>query len=65
MRCEICNEGPTTTGVTILRVNPKGVPGIWRCKKCATPEQLASRDPETARITDIIEEDNQRTKESK
>lgn len=59
MRCEVCNEGPLTTGVSLIRVNEFGVEGIWRCRKCATPEQLAKRDPETAKLVEIIEQDNQ------
>lgn len=53
--CEICGKGPLNGGVSVLRVNKKGVPGIWRCRNCATPEQLAGRDPIVADIVDIIE----------
>lgn len=59
--CELCGKGPLNGGVSVIRVNPTGIPGIWRCHSCATPEQLAARDPVVADIVAIIEEDNQRT----
>lgn len=58
INCEICGKGPLNGGVSVLRVNAFGVDGIWRCRTCATPEQLAGRDPIVADIVDIIEKDN-------
>lgn len=57
MKCEICGLGPAEEqgGITVYRVNEKGVKGIWRCEKCLTPEQRAKIDPEAWRLTEILE----------
>lgn len=31
MLCEVCRKGPPD-GLSVFRVNPKGQPGIWRCR---------------------------------
>jgi hypothetical protein len=30
MQCEVCKKG-MKEGVTLYRINRKGIPGIWRC----------------------------------
>lgn len=57
MKCEICNRG-MESGVTLHRVNEKGVTGIWRCPMCLTHEQEANLDPDVRKIVGIIEESN-------
>lgn len=53
--CEVCKASPLRDSKVILtRVNRFGVPGIWRCEKCLTPEQRKQRDPETHRLCEII-----------
>jgi len=52
--CEICGKGPVD-GVTMWRVNEKGVPGIWRCRAHLTIEQADKQDPETVRLVNIID----------
>lgn len=43
-------------GTTLVRVNEKGIKGIWRCKKCLTPEQRRKYlDPELKTIIETIE----------
>ena len=32
MKCETCNCGPAE-GVSVFRLNEKGVEGIWRCRE--------------------------------
>jgi hypothetical protein len=38
-KCEVC-ERSFTDGITLIRQNEKGVPGIWRCEAHNT-----KRDP--------------------
>lgn len=38
----------------MFRVNEKGQPGVWACKKCIKKTD-ATVDPEVARITRILE----------
>lgn len=54
MKCEICERG-TADGVTLCRVNEKGVPGIWRCWDDMTAQQRADTDPEIMEIIEAIE----------
>lgn len=61
MCCEVCNKTVAGDGVTLHRVNELGVKGIWRCKDCMTPEQVAAIDPVVADITKAIEEHNATT----
>lgn len=51
--CEVCEKGPAD-GKTLYRVNPKGVPGIWRCPDCLTNAQAERLDPETVRLASIV-----------
>jgi hypothetical protein len=62
MKCEICQRGPAKEGITIHRVNKKGVPGIWRCAFHLTHDQEAALDPEVKNIVSIIERDNWKNK---
>lgn len=59
MKCEICGKTamvpPEGDGVALFRVNPVGEKGIWRCEVCLTPAQRAALDPETYRLSKIIE----------
>lgn len=57
MKCEICGQGPID-GVSLFRVNEKGVIGIWRCKTDLTHEQEADLEMEVLSIVQIIEQDN-------
>jgi len=54
MNCEICGKSPRD-GVTVFRVNPVGVPGIWRCRACLTSEQADALDLECIRLANIID----------
>jgi hypothetical protein len=58
MRCEICQRNVPDDGVTLHRVNEKGVKGIWRCADHLTPDQRAAIDPEVSEIVKIIADDN-------
>lgn len=51
--CEVCKGNPNVAG-TLHRVNAKGVPGVWRCGRCLTPEQAKRVDPETRRLCNMI-----------
>ena len=52
MKCEWCGLGPHD-GITVFRVNEKGVPGIWRCEK-----DLDRKPPDdVAEIVAILESD--------
>jgi hypothetical protein len=50
--CEICGQSPEEQGITVYRVNPTGVPGVWRCAMCLT----TPIDPDLAEIVAILEE---------
>lgn len=64
MKCEICGQGPLgVNSVTVYRVNPKGVKGIWRCLVHLTPEQRTAIDHDVQGIVQAIEEDNRRKDE--
>lgn len=58
MECEICKRNVPKDGVTLHRVNPTGVKGIWRCTEHLTAEQRQNIDPEVVNIVRIVEEDN-------
>ena len=53
MRCLFCNKGPMD-GVTIYRINEKGVEGIWACHKHIKQTDVAV-DPAIKELTDIID----------
>lgn len=61
MKCEICGRTaplpPDGDGITLHRVNPLGVAGIWRCVDHLTPAQIEELDPETVELVKIIEGD--------
>ena len=53
MKCEWCGLRPQD-GVSLYRVNEKGVPGIWRCEK-----DLDRKPPEdVVEIVAILESAN-------
>ena len=52
--CCICNKGPQQ-GVTVFRVNAKGVPGIWACDKHLKQTDAPKVDAEVREITRILE----------
>lgn len=60
MNCEICNKGPRE-GVTVYRVNPKGVPGIWRCPAHLTNAQAERIDSTVITVVTAIERRESRT----
>ncbi len=54
MKCEVCDKGPQE-GVTIYRVNPKGVKGIWRCPLHLTNDQAEKIDSTVITICTAVE----------
>lgn len=48
-----CNAS-MATGASLFRVNAKGQPGIWSCRKHRNQTD-ASRDPELDELVDILE----------
>jgi len=56
MKCEWCGLGPQD-GVTVFRINEKGVAGIWRCEK----DLDRKPDEDVAEIVAILESGNART----
>jgi hypothetical protein len=61
--CEVCEKGPVH-GVTVFRVNPKGVAGIWRCRAHLTSAQAERQDPETIQLVNIIDPPDAAMKET-
>jgi len=53
MKCIFCHRG-LKEGLSLARINEKGVPGIWACREHV---HLADKQPnaETQRIVDILE----------
>lgn len=51
-KCETCGASPLTNDrVTLLRQNPKGEAGIWRCETC----NRLPVDPEMAQVLAAIQ----------
>lgn len=54
MKCVICQKGPAQ-GVTLYRINRKGVEGFWACKKHKDQTDAPPVDPDVQFIVDIVE----------
>lgn len=52
MRCLFCNKGPMD-GVTIHRINEKGVDGVWACERHIKNTDVVV-PPDVQEITDVI-----------
>lgn len=55
MKCCICNKGPAE-GISIFRINAKGVPGIWACKSHIKNTDAPPIAPEVDEIVSILEQ---------
>ena len=53
MKCCICHRGPHD-GVSLFRVNAKGVAGIWACKKHLKQTDAPPIDPAVERIAAVV-----------
>lgn len=55
-KCCICNKGPLPSqgGVSLYRINAKGVPGIYACEKHFPQTDGAPIDPELKEIVDTL-----------
>jgi hypothetical protein len=54
MKCCICNKGPAE-GVTIYRINAKGIHGIWACEKHLNQTDAPPISPEVRIVVDALE----------
>jgi hypothetical protein len=54
MHCVICKKGPPE-GVSVFRINEKGVPGLWACKRHIDQTDAPKPDPVVAEIVSAIE----------
>lgn len=54
MKCDKCGKGPQD-GVSLYRVNEKGVPGKWRCEKHLDPSKHPAPDTETEKLVKTLE----------
>ena len=54
MHCIKCG-GSLAEGLSLFRVNEKGVPGIWNCFPCLPKDQT---DPELVKIVKTLEDKN-------
>jgi hypothetical protein len=52
MNCHVCGKGPAD-GISVYRINEKGVPGICACERHIDPKLV---DPETRKIVKILED---------
>jgi hypothetical protein len=50
--CVICRKG-LREGLSLQRINAKGVPGIWACRAHVSQTD-AKRDPELEAIVDLL-----------
>ena len=55
--CCICHKGPLPAqgGISIYRINAKGVPGIYACDKHLAQTDAPPLDPELKKIVDAID----------
>ena len=55
-KCEICSRSALKDGVSLYRINEKGVEGKWACQDHIHlfPKKLAALDPETIELCDLI-----------
>lgn len=56
MKCVVCGRG-MAHGVTLYRINEKGVKGVWACDQ-HRPAASPHLDPEVREIVRIIEDAN-------
>jgi hypothetical protein len=54
MKCCICNKGPAD-GVTIHRINAKGVLGVWACEKHLAQTDAPPIDPLVREICSALD----------
>jgi hypothetical protein len=59
MSCCICNRG-LAEGVSLYRVNEKGVPGVWACEVHIVRFPFKKPDPIVAEIVAVIEADGKK-----
>ncbi len=54
--CCICRKGPLHTqgGISVYRINAKGIPGIYACEKHLPQTDAAPLDPEVKKLVDTI-----------
>jgi len=52
-KCCVCQKGPEE-GVSLYRINEKGVPGIWACMK-HLKQTGAPVDPELDELVRVLE----------
>lgn len=55
MKCAICKKGPMQ-GVAVFRINKKGVPGLWACRKHASQTDAPPIDPDVDAIVCALKE---------
>lgn len=53
MHCCICKKGPQQ-GVSLFRVNKKGVAGIWTCEKHISQTDAPPIDSTVKKIADAL-----------
>lgn len=51
--CCICRKGPRE-GITVYRINAKGVPGIWACERHLKQTDAAPISPEVRAVVDCF-----------
>ena len=54
MNCIVCRKGPSD-GVSLYRVNAKGQPGIWACKRHIKQTDAPPVDSEVQEIVGLLE----------
>lgn len=60
MKCEICGKSPSDGKTTLLRQNPKGEAGIWRCEQ----HNRKPVDPVTAQVVADLQHMNGRKQDA-
>lgn len=54
MVCVICGRGPRE-GVSVFRINEKGVPGLWACRQHIKQTDGTRPDENLLRVVEAIE----------
>ena len=54
MKCIVCDKGPMN-GITVYRLNKKGVPGVWACKEHVVNSDRQPLDPELVEQVAVLE----------
>lgn len=59
MKCVVCKKGPMDS-VAVFRINAKGVPGLWACRKHLNQTDAPPLGPTVDAIVSAVEKAQRR-----